>query len=571
MKFLNSLTLDLRTVRLAALLGLVCRLLTASAWADDETPQLPVSVSVKTAGPAAPSAAMPLQPVPRAVTTRPDARMPQYQMRHDQRRTTVSYPDGKLRFLLAMPSGPILVEAAITIDGVPFSQVREQRIQELLKELAKPAEIVLAESLPQRPPAVPSQEQLPQDDEAEPAQPVIPPTRSAYVQASTVIERIRRYAATMQSPPDPDELRWLLTEWIDGPVVLQLQDHFQRFRAGQRPAFQVLDRNRDGKLTADELALIEQSLAECDLNRDDIVAFLEIEESARDPRNLLKSSGGHGFLLTLLNEQSAAEVTRRVRAHYANAEATVLVSLGRHDANQDGLFSVEELQQLRAVPADLGLELAFDTHRPANSRLSVTSARAPVALISSLEESQTIRLSVAGAELHLTARQGSGDQVSLGAVEDGYPLLTNLDPSGDDGLTIRERRRIAERVLRYDANNDGEITAGEAVAPIRLCLGLGAVVHDELAVLRPGDKVSIPESVSAPAWFVRMDRNQDSDLSRKEFPGTDDQFAELDADHDELVSAAEAVAFDEAQRKPNNTENRLPPAEAGTDAAKVEP
>jgi hypothetical protein len=41
-----------------------------------------------------------------------------------------------------------------------------------------------------------------------------------------------------------------------------------------------------------------------------------------------------------------------------------------------------------------------------------------------------------------------------------------------------------------------------------------------------------------------MDRNKDNDLTRGEFPGTDDQFAAIDADGDELISADEALAFD---------------------------
>ena len=39
-----------------------------------------------------------------------------------------------------------------------------------------------------------------------------------------------------------------------------------------------------------------------------------------------------------------------------------------------------------------------------------------------------------------------------------------------------------------------------------------------------------------------MDRNKDNDLTRGEFPGTDEQFAAIDADGDELISAEEALA-----------------------------
>jgi hypothetical protein len=37
-----------------------------------------------------------------------------------------------------------------------------------------------------------------------------------------------------------------------------------------------------------------------------------------------------------------------------------------------------------------------------------------------------------------------------------------------------------------------------------------------------------------------MDKNKDYDLTRQEFPGTDEQFQQLDKDQDELISSEEA-------------------------------
>ena len=69
-------------------------------------------------------------------------------------------------------------------------------------------------------------------------------------------------------------------------------------------------------------------------------------------------------------------------------------------------------------------------------------------------------------------------------------------------------------------------------------------MHRELAGMRSLYRKEAVPSVTGPEWFVRMDRNKDSDLTRGEFPGTDEQFQDLDADHDELVSADEALKFD---------------------------
>ena len=50
---------------------------------------------------------------------------------------------------------------------------------------------------------------------------------------------------------------------------------------------------------------------------------------------------------------------------------------------------------------------------------------------------------------------------------------------------------------------------------------------------------TVPPS-AGPLWFRKMDRNGDGDISRREFPGTDAVFQQLDSDGDGLISAAEA-------------------------------
>jgi hypothetical protein len=46
-----------------------------------------------------------------------------------------------------------------------------------------------------------------------------------------------------------------------------------------------------------------------------------------------------------------------------------------------------------------------------------------------------------------------------------------------------------------------------------------------------------------------MDRNQDGDISPREFLGRDEDFRKLDTDGDGLISTAEAQQFEEKTKK----------------------
>ncbi|MBI1310883.1 hypothetical protein GC176_06205 [bacterium] len=543
--------------------------------------------------------------------TLPGGKLPQYQLDHRRRElaTADDLNDPRLRFLLALPGQALLIEASLTIDGEPFRMARETRIQQLLEDLKREPEpasdsetksdsVAKAETdsaadsgTPQEKssegestpadPKADSEGAKPDESKSEIAQPgtegqtesgsepaeeskpaeeaeteeekpkVNPPSVPAYSLPSNVLERLRRQVKATGEAVSVEELRWLLANWIDGPTLLLLKDHFQQFRANQRPVFTILDRNRDGVISADELARAVASFEECDLNRNDIVDYAEIERSAEDPRRKAVRYAGAGRLIFLLpDEKSMVETySRLAEACHCNADVPAAVPMvPRFDADANGRFDPVELAALREATPDLNVSIVFDSKEPTKSQLTVEVPRpdserpfAQVAVIGEPGNDGTLALFVDGQPVELSAVQDTvSDQVSLGAVNDGYPLLAAIDPNDDGRFTIRERRTLTEQLARFDRDKDGSLSSSEAQATIRVCFGLGATVHRELAQLRRVDRGPQTPVTPGPGWFVRMDRNKDNDLSRKEFPGTDEQFADLDADGDQLVSAEEA-------------------------------
>ena len=165
----------------------------------------------------------------------------------------------------------------------------------------------------------------------------------------------------------------------------------------------------------------------------------------------------------------------------------------------------------------------------------------------------SISLPIGGTTVAFSAVQSdASDQISIGAINDGYPILPVIDPNEDGRFTIRERRKLVDSLLKFDRNLDGSLSTDETQATIRVCFGLGPQVHRELVALRQVNPKSNTPVVTGPDWFVRMDRNKDNDITDKEFSGTDEHFAELDTDRDALVSAQEALDYDRLNSEPSD-------------------
>ncbi|WP_166831228.1 EF-hand domain-containing protein [Thalassoroseus pseudoceratinae] len=511
--------------------------LTSMAPADTPPVSVPVKVRYTLASDSSDEMPGMQQPPLRLINgpTMPDGRLPQYQLdhRHKEIPTREEINNPKLRFLLTLPEQPLLIEAIVTIDGEPFGMARERRIEQMLIDATRP------EPQPDEPqPKPPAVAQKPAVDGELQEKYVSPPTVPEYTLAETATEILRRYIQAIGSEISRDEVHWLLINRIDGPIVLELNANFQRFRAGKRPVYDILDRDRDGIISAKELAECVKSFEECDLNRDQIVTYLELDEVASDPR-LRKELPKYGVeLIQLTGEELDPHVLQQLKARYGMNGSTV-----------------------SAMDANLLIELAFNTSTPNDSTLtlkstSVTGNEQPSSRPQVETNGTTLAVNTSRARLEFSALQlSASDQISIGVVQDGYPILPTIDPNHDGRFTIRELRELRNRLQTFDRDNDGQITAGETQTTIRVCFGLGPGVHQELADIRSVTIADPAPTTTGPEWFRRMDRNKDGDLTRGEFPGTDEQFANLDTDADNLISADEANKFEEAQ-------NPSPPAKA---------
>jgi Ca2+-binding EF-hand superfamily protein len=144
---------------------------------------------------------------------------------------------------------------------------------------------------------------------------------------------------------------------------------------------------------------------------------------------------------------------------------------------------------------------------------------------------------------------GGGCRVNISVNDLGRSLFEHIDADGDNQLSVRELRNAWERVKKLA--KDGKGLAQNDI-PRRMQMSMAQGNGGFAFVNRRAVRRAQP-----PVWFRKMDRNNDGDLSPREFLGTEAEFKMLDTDGDGLISVEEALQY-EAKRKKDATKAEEP-------------
>jgi Ca2+-binding EF-hand superfamily protein len=126
-------------------------------------------------------------------------------------------------------------------------------------------------------------------------------------------------------------------------------------------------------------------------------------------------------------------------------------------------------------------------------------------------------------------------------------LFQVLDANGDGRLSVRELRDAWNRLSPLEPGGKDFVTRAALVPQGAIRFGRTNEVFSQNpspSYLQP----AIRQSTRGPLWFRKFDRNGDGELSRNEFPGTQEEFDRMDTNHDGYISVEEAEAADKKLR-----------------------
>jgi Ca2+-binding EF-hand superfamily protein len=251
-------------------------------------------------------------------------------------------------------TGPLLVRLHIRIDGKPFSLAWDRYIEDLFDYLDRDGDGILSKEEGERAPAA---------------------------------SHFQTFSARVPNA----NFREMDTEPVDGTVTVEkLAAYYRRMGVGPLALlagtaqtvsssaltdalFQHLDKNKDGKLSTEELLAAPKTLSKLDVDDDEMVSPEEVVPSLSSARLVARSMPA-GFVCSTIffptGGEASAQLAEELLARYdkdqnhklSRAEIAITTDAFEHlDRNHDGALDAAELANYFKIPPDFEIAVHLNT------------------------------------------------------------------------------------------------------------------------------------------------------------------------------------------------------------------
>jgi Ca2+-binding EF-hand superfamily protein len=332
--------------------------------------------------------------------------------------------------------------------------------------------------------------------------------------------------------------------------------NLQSSEAINKALMKLLDTNKDGKLSKEELSATPKRLLKLDLNDDEVVTIQELFGRPREGGNgqiLLLGGGSAGTPLSadgpllLVKANGGRDLAKSLLKHYghsAGAKKSGKLSVrdlgidaetfGTLDADRDGKLDQEELARFARRAPDLELDIKLGKDKAVTAR----PGKVKLAGVRIIREKGQVRLAVGNTTLNLGFDTGGGGSITFAQVDDNAFLkmqFSTADTDNNGYLDMKEARRsvFGGSFKATDADGDGKLYLKEVLAytarrkelsaKARACCVTMALSDQGRGLFEmidtDGDgRLSVREMRDAIKLVKKLDQNGDASLSLGEIP-----------------------------------------------------
>jgi Ca2+-binding EF-hand superfamily protein len=310
------------------------------------------------------------------------------------------------------------------------------------------------------------------------------------------------------------------------------------------------DKNRDGKLSPDELTWSAERVKMLDANADGKLNEKELKGIAQTPVDLelaVDLNGapdGQPAIAILSNAGDRVDDGKRPDlVRLAFARAVVTLSFRKVDSLKASIESA--MRTFNQLDADgNGYLDRKETAGPAGTVNRFETEK----LFDALDADGDGKIFGEEMEKYVTVRaEPFASTAKVNLYDTGRGFFEALDTNGDGRISMREMKAAARSLQNLARRNTDKLSPEDPARNFHIEFTRGSfTLFKQQADLAAAPTTSFEQREPiGPTWFQRMDRNSDGDLTWNEFLGPREVFNRIDKDGDGLIDPQEAFEASE--------------------------